>query len=458
VETETYSKRLINRDIFHLIIPSVMENILQLLAGLVITAMVGRLLASDIAAQGISNRIYQTFFALFRGLGTGATVIVALNFGKKELTKCRRVIEQAYLTTIPVAGIVVLLLSLFPHTILRLFTDDMSLINLGASYSRITAWAIPFMILICFNTAAFNGQGNTRTPMMIAMVLNVVNIIVGYISIFGLFGIGGFGIIGAAVSTVISQIVGASLGLYLLYNKKGFLRRIACDHKFFSLDRPEISALYATGIPAAAENVFWQLSAIIMSRVILSYGSNYYAAYQLGLNAEMLTEMPAMGFVVAATTLSARAIGQRDPELYRAYFNRLTRIALYVGIAASAILFIFCYNFMGFLTNKADLIQIGGGYVFYMGFAQIPQVLSKVFNGVIRSSGGKRVPMYISFIGIWIVRVPFILLFGLVLRLDIKYIWITIAADQISRLVISLVYMRKRRITHYVDKLIEEEA
>ena len=66
-----------------------------------------------------------------------------------------------------------------------------------------------------------------------------------------------------------AQAVGAGTGLYLLYKKKGGLfRKVPSEHKFFSFDKKCIYEIYTTGIPAALETVFWQVSAIILSKVI----------------------------------------------------------------------------------------------------------------------------------------------------------------------------------------------
>ena len=89
-------KKQVNRDIFRMVLPIVIENVLQMLAGLVTTAMIGRLLADDIAAQGIGNRINNTFWALFKGVGIGATVIVAMRYGQQKFHMCRRTVEQVY--------------------------------------------------------------------------------------------------------------------------------------------------------------------------------------------------------------------------------------------------------------------------------------------------------------------------------------------------------------------------
>ena len=450
--------KALNRDIARIIVPSMMESILQLVAGLICTAMVGRLLADDIAAQGISNRIYQICYAVFRGLRIGLTVVAATYIGEQAYGKYRRSVEQAYLTGIPAACLMAAGVALCSGTIARLFTDDARLIGVVVSYSRIGAWAIPFMAVSAFNAAAFNGQGDTKTPMKIAAVFNIINILAGYLCIFGYRSFEGWGVRGAAIATVLSQMIGALLGLWLLYRPAGTMRAHMHGNRFLSLDRDMTKKLYATGIPASMESVLWQFSAIAMSRVILDYGTYHYAAYQLGLQAETITEMPADGFIIASTALTSRAIGEKNGALLRGYYRQLTRMGLAVGIIASAMLFLLGKEIMWVLTDKADLRAIGTGYVFLMGFAQIPQVLTKVYNGVIRAAGYIRVPMYFAFAGIWLLRVPLSMLACWIFRLPIEAIWVVIVADQASRLFMSMAFSRWKDIRHCIENREQREG
>ena len=445
-------KKKVNRDIFKMVLPIIIENVLQMSAGLVTTAMIGRLLADDISAQGIGNRITNTFWALFKGVGIGATVIVALRYGQQKFHLCRRTIEQVYITALPAAFGCVVLTLIFMDPILHLFTQDAALLQAAFRFARIAIFAVPFMALSSVNAAAFNGHGNTKTPMYLAFLMNGVNIVLGYLLIFGPGPLPALGLVGAAVSTVVSWMTGALTGLALLYARHGYFGHEHHNQPFFSLDKPILKEVYKTGVPAACENVFWQLSAIVLSNVILGYGSAAFAAYNLGLQAEMICEMPGIGFVTASTSLAARAIGMGDDQLYRAYFKQMRKFSFFTGLAASVALFTFAGGFMTLLTDKPEIQAIGRVYVFIMGFAQIPQDLAKVYNGTIRSAGYRNVPMIISFVGIWCVRVPISVVFGKLLGWDISGVWIAIALDQIVRILLSMGIFQKKRVIDRVTQ------
>lgn len=451
-------KKKINRDITKLAIPVVLENMLQILANVITAAMIGRLISSDISAQGISQRVTQIYWALFRGIGIGVTVAAAISYGAGKLGRCRRIAEQTYLTFMPVAILFTVITLLFPRQLLGFFTNDALILARGVEYTRIAVWAVPFTVLTTINASAFNGQGNTKTPMYIAIFLNCVNVVVGYAFIFGKLGCPELGLIGAAIAYVVSQGLGGLLGIWLLYKPDGFFSRCQHGESFWKLDRECIREVVTTGMPAACENLFWQFSAVLLSKAILSYGSDCYAAYQLGLQAEMLCEMPSVGLLTTATQLGGKAIGMRDQPLFEAYYKQLLKVASVLAVLSCAALFFFPGVFMGFLTNNPALYAIGVKYVFIMSFAQPPQVLSKIFTGMTRAAGYKRVPMTISFIGIWCVRVPLALLSAWVFHLDITAIWWTITIDQISRILLSIAIFKKKDIVHTIDRMNQQEA
>ena len=434
-----YGKKVIKRDIYQIIIPMILENILQISANLVITAMVGRLLANDISAQGICIRITDTLWCFYKGVAIGATVLIARAYGAGRHQDCRKIAEQTILTEMIIVFIFQVVLYFKAPLFLGFFSKDPQILSLAEGYMKTIIFEFPFVVITTVVTASFQGYGNTKIPMYIAVLMNVVNIVCGYCFIFGAFGIPGMGIKGAATALLMAQAVGAGTGLYLLYKKKGGLfRKVPSEHRFFSFDKKCIYEIYTTGIPAALETVFWQVSAIILSKVILFYGNQAFAAYQLGIQAEEITEMPAIGFSTASTTLAARAIGMQDEELRKVYFKEQLKVGVFISSITSVLLIFLPRFFMTLMTDKPELQAIGVVYVFVMGFIQIPQNLSRIYNVTIRSIVYKKANMLVAGFGIWIVRIPLCMLAAYVLRLPLTIIWIIIAMDQVSRFLLSV--------------------
>lgn len=440
MEAVVYEKKSIVKEIYQIIIPMILENILQISAGLITTAMVGRLLANDISAQGICLRITDTLWCFYKGVAIGTTILIARAYGAGKHRDCRKIAEQTLLTEFAFVLIFQLCLFFRAPTFLGFFSKDAQILALAEDYMKIIVFGFPFVVIMTVVTASFQGYGNTKVPMYIAVLMNVVNIVCGYCLIFGVFGLPGMGIKGAALALVIAQAVGALTGIYMLYNRKnGLFGNVKSSQKFFAFDRHCVFEIYATGIPAALESMFWQFSAIILSKVILFYGNSAFAAYQLGIQAETITEMPAIGFSTASTTLAARAIGKKDDQLRKIYFKELLKVGVTISVCTSLLLILLPKQFMVLMTDKPELQAIGVVYVFVMGFIQMPQNLSRIYNGTLRAMGHVNAPMLIAGFGIWIIRIPLCMLAAYVFEWPLISLWLIIALDQISRFAISVI-------------------
>ena len=150
-----HNKKEVSRQIYRMLIPMILENVLTTSASLVTTAMVGRLTALEISAQGVGGRITNTYLSLFKGLAIGVTVVAALYFGEGRRDKCRRTVEQAFATAVPLGLMITGLVAVFPRWFIRLFTSDADIMSYAVGYLQILAVGLPFVAITCFVTAAF---------------------------------------------------------------------------------------------------------------------------------------------------------------------------------------------------------------------------------------------------------------------------------------------------------------
>lgn len=112
-----HNRKEVSRQIYRMLIPMILENVLTTSASLVTTAMVGRLTALEISAQGVGGRITNTYLSLFKGLAIGVTVVAALYFGEGRRDKCRRTVEQAFATAVPLGLVITGLVAFFPQLV-----------------------------------------------------------------------------------------------------------------------------------------------------------------------------------------------------------------------------------------------------------------------------------------------------------------------------------------------------
>jgi putative MATE family efflux protein len=435
----------IRKEIFSLILPITIDNILQMIAGLVSMGMIGRVDTLSVGAIGLTTRITQIVWAIFKGITTGATVFVAQAHGAKDYKRLRHIIQQTLLSTFVFVVFLQQIIFWNAEFFLSVFNPKPDLMENAALYLKIVSFGLPFWVVMIVVSGVLQGMGNAKTPMKITIIMNLLNIVIGYILIFGNLGLPKLGLEGAAIGLVIAQFVGALLGLYMLFNNEGVLNPIF-NKSSFKVDFKEIMNIYRVGTPTAFESIFWQAAAIILTRVILSYGVVALAAYQIGLNAESISFTPALGFSVAATALIGRSLGANDGERGKLYLKELIKGSALLTIVLASMLIFMPKGIMGLLTNDKNVIELGAKYLFLMGLVQIPQNISGVLNGSLRGAGFTWVPMVVAFSGIWLIRVPLSLILTYIFHFDINAIWVVICIDQIVRFGLSITIYRVKNI------------
>ncbi|EPZ54489.1 MATE efflux family protein [[Clostridium] sordellii ATCC 9714] len=296
--------------------------------------------------------------------------------------------------------------------------------------------------------------------------MNITSIIVGYLFIFGNFNMPKLGVQGAAIGTFSGYFLACFYGMYLMFNsKKGYVyfgervEKIKFNLKEFlkglKPDINQIKNVYKIGIPISIENSFWQLSTIILTRAILNYGEVTLAAYQLGLQAESISFMPSNAFAIAATAFVGQCVGAKNEELGKSYMKELFKSTIIITLITSIPLIFFPKQLMLILTNDSQLIDISAKYLIVMGVIQLAGNLGGVINGALRGSGFTKLPMIISAIGIWGIRVPFTIFIVYFTKLDIQWVWVAMGLDVCIRWVIGYFIYKKKDLYSSKDKFVE---
>ncbi len=446
------NSRTADRKILGILIPVIIENGLMTLSGMILTALIGRLPVMDMNAYGLSNRIYNIYGALIRGLAAAVLVLFAREISGNSRKSVHHMIQESYMEIGFCSVLLSVMILCCSGPFLSLLTDDPALMASGKQLLNETVWFYPLYALVRLNASAFQAKGNTRTPMIIAAAGNLVSMISGYIWIFGAGSFAGYGIHGAALAQNLSLAVMLVMGLYLLYGRHGEYEGAFDNWKL--QDFSGTARLVRLGIPAAAEDVSWQLAATAVSGMILGYGQEYYAAYQLGLQAEGFCDTMSAGFLTASLSLASSSEGE-ERRLYKTRLQYFCRIitavtAVYLLLCSEKVLFL--------LTDKAELVHIAKGYLFCMVLSQYATHMQRISNGFLKAEGCAKEAMQIHLVGLWLIRVPPVFIFAHVLKTDILLIWQVFNADLWIRYILMEECLKKRAEAHRTETVIHHTA
>ncbi|MCL2498383.1 MAG: MATE family efflux transporter [Symbiobacteriaceae bacterium] len=442
IAAEEISQSELRRRILTIVWPVTADSVLQLLVSFVSTGLVGRLGDLAMSAVSLSSRITQFAWAIFGGVSTATTVLVARAIGAKDKEAARNTAVQALIVSVGLIAFMTVALFSLARPILLMLNATGELLSLSMGYLSIALFTLPLVAIMQVIGGVARGMGDTRTPMLISFCVNVINAISGWILIYGNLGFPAYGINGAAMAAVISQSIGASLALIYISSSRGIGLR---PKDFLTFSRQEAVRILRIGIPASTEMVFWQMATMLMMGLMVTFGTVSLAAHNLGLQAEGISYMPGAGFGVAATTLIGHSLGAQNPQLARRYFREILTWGITLSSFTSLLLLFGNIQLMSVLTDQRNVIELGAYYLWLMSFTQVPSLVTGIISGTLRSSGDVQAPMIIAAVGMWGLRIPLSFILGAEwgMNLGVHGVWYAMTIDLFVRLALAIWRYRK---------------
>lgn len=407
-----------------LALPAVGEQLLNMAVGLVDTFMVGHLGASAVAAVGLANQAIMLATTFFAAIATGVTALVARHTGAHESEGADRILHQGYLLG-ALLGVAATGLALaLAGPIIAALRAPADVIAPGETYLRIASTVFISAAWMFIGNAALRGAGDTRSPMLIMLVVNVINIVVAYLFIYGPGPFPQLGVAGSALGAAAGRGVGGLLATYLLWRGRAGLKlRLAQLRP----DVAQIKRIVNIGLPAGAELLMMRLGMTVYVTTVAALGTTAYAAHQLALQGESLAFMPGFGFAVAATTLVGQGLGAGDPGRARADAYLAQRIALILMSAMGVLFFFFAGPIIDVFIDDPAVVQLGIWPLRLVAFSQPALATMMVLSGGLRGAGDTRATLVITAAGLWLIRLPLALL--LTGPLGLIGAWIAMGVD-----------------------------
>jgi len=393
--------------VLNLALPAVGEQLLNMAVGLVDTFMVGHLGAEAVSAVGLSNQAVMVVTTFFAAVATGVTALAARHVGAKEPEQASRIVNQGYLIG---AGIG-LLATIFGLTlavpIMHVLRAPAEVVQPGAVYLSTVSLTFLLAAWLFIGNAALRGAGDTRTPMLVMLIVNVVNIVVAYAFIYGLGPAPALGVTGSAIGAATARGLGGVIVTWRLWRGRAGLR-LRVRH--LRPDLPVIRRIANIGLPAGAEQLLMRFGMMTYAVTVAALGTKAFAAHQLALQGESISFMPGMGFAIAATTLMGQGLGARDPARARNDARRAQQAGIAVMSAMGVIFFIFASQIIGLFIDDPEVIRLGVWPLRLVAFSQPALATLLILAGALRGAGDTRATMVITASGLWLVRVPLALL------------------------------------------------
>lgn len=444
----SYSRNEIRRNILSLAWPTITEQLLVMMVGIVSTILVARLGKESMAAVGMVNNLVNFFQTIFAGLATGTTIIIARITGESGVQKAKSALMQSLLMGAVFGLIFTAICMYFSEDILKLFfgSAEKAVLEKGLLYYRFILISIPLMILDMLIAGGLRGAGDTKTPLYVTIIVNIINAVLSVTLIFGMeFGsfisIPSYGVKGAAIAVMTARICGGVMRIALLFWKKSKINFTLKDR--FKLNTKVMKRIIRVGIPSFMENLIMQGGFLVIQVMVVAIGTVQSAAYQIGGNIHSLAFMPIFGFAITTTTTVGQNLGRQDYEKAEIYAYENKQMAIMVGVCAGLLEFILAEPLARLYSTDPDVIRVS--MIVVRGFALIEPFMGieKVSAAAMRAAGDIKYVLVTAVVALWSFRILIALILTKFTNLGIYGIMVGIFLDFSVRAIMYIVRMKK---------------
>ena len=441
------------RRAFLLILPIVLQSIINQGVNMMDTVMVGKLGESAISATSLANQFYNIFTFLCMGVSAAGLVLSSQYYGAKDLKTVRNVFDFVLQLILAGGTVFALVTALLPEQIMRIFTKDEEVIALGAQYLRVTAFIyLPHgLSLVVANV--MRSIGNARLGLYVSIVSFVVNIGANYLFIFGKLGAPALGVRGAAVGTLIARLTEFVFCMtYLLriekvlkYRPQGLLK--LPGKKLFGEFR-------RLGMPAIISDSLLALAASMISIILGHMGKEVVSAYAIVSVMDRLATVAIQGATSAAGVIIGQSVGEGKFKRAQKEGWTFLMLAAIIGVVGGILVYVLGEWSIGLYEIAPSTVEIttrmmeaSAVIVFFQA------VQSSLSKGILRGGGDTRFLMVADIIFQWVASIPLGALTGLVLKLPPEWVLIALRIDFIIKSVWLVFRLKSGKWIHKAKKV-----
>lgn len=425
---KTVKKDDFYRQMFKLAIPIIIQNLLSAAVNSSDVIMLNYVGQSAISAVSLAANYSNILFMVYYGLGTGASLLCAQYFGKKNMQAIHAVEGIALRFSLAISALVALAAFTMPQRMLLLFTSDQELIAIGSSYIRIMGitylcWGVTEIYL-----AILRSIGRVTISMTLNMLAFGLNILLNAVFIFGLFGAPKLGVTGVAIATASSRLIQLIACVIVSLLSKDVKLNPAY---MFIRSKTLLNDFVHLSLPALGNDLSWSVAFSMYSVILGHLGTEAVAANSLVTVVRNVGSVFCFAIASAGTILLGRVMGQEELEKSKSYASRMLKMAVVAGAVGGVIVL----AVTPFVLRFASLNDTAMHYLEYMLLINSYYIMGSAVNtaliaGVFRAGGDTKFGLICDTIDMWVYAVPLGFFAAFVLKLPVLWVYFLLCTDE----------------------------
>ncbi len=438
------------RQIFRLTLPIVVQNLLSAAVSSADVVMLNSVGQSAISAVSLASQYASVLFMIFYGLGTGATMLSAQYWGKKDIHAIELVEGIALRFSLAISTVFLLCTLFVPDWMMRVFTNDAELISLGASYLHIVGFSYVFWSISEIYLASLRSVERVTISTILNALALGLNVCLNAVFIYGLFGAPKLGVSGVALATSISRGIQLFCCILVSHYSKDVKLRFSY---IFARNKILFQDFLRLSIPALGNDLSWSVAFSMYSVVLGHLGSDMVAANSIVVVVRNFATVFCYSLGSVSTIWLGKLIGQGDMDMAKRDSKRLVWLTVFTGILGG----IFVLIASPFVLSHASLTDQAMHYLKYMLLINSYYIVGTALNttliaGVFRAGGDSRFGFICDTIDMWCYGVPLGFLSAFVFKLPHLVVYFLLCTDEFVKWPWVIAHYRSYKWLHNVTK------
>lgn len=432
-------KRSLRKEIVRLAFPIALQQFMTALVGACDAIMLGKLSQDAMSAVSLATQVTFVFNLFMFAFMAGENMFVAQYYGKGDYTG----ISQVFSLVTKICGcIAVVFLAgtlFFPEQLMRILTNEETLIVLGSEYLRVIGISYVFSGIAQTFLAIMKNCGAVNMSTLINGVMVILNIVLNAVFIFGLSGFPKMGIKGAALATVLATVVQFlwSVGYVLCRIRAVKFSLRSCEKKLFG-------RFWQKTVPLLINNLAWGIGFSMYSVIMGHLGTDAVAANGIANISKNLVVCFCLGLGNAGSIIVGNRLGADRLQEAKEAGGTLTKTAIIAGIVSGLVLI----ALSPFITKMVDLTPTARGYLQKMLLISSYYIAGKSVNcmtigGIFAAGGDSKFGMLCDSVTLWCIIVPLGCICAFILKLPVMVVYFVLNLDEIIKLPVVYKHYKK---------------
>ncbi len=426
--TQDLTRGSLKRQVHQLALPVIGGSLFHFAFEFIDMIWVGRLGSEALAAVSSSQFVVWIFLSTAGIPAIGLMAVLARRYGEGRHEEARSIGSAGLSIGLLLGACFVVVAQYILAPFIGLMELEGEVYRLAFNYARIILVVAPVFFISFVAEKIFHAAGDTATPVRLLAGAIIINILLDPLLIFGWLGFPRLGVAGAALATVIAEVLYMLLLLFILVRRRLFSIKVSAFRFRFDL----LWKLIRIGTPQSLTGIIFSLVYMFLTSILAGFGPEPIAALGIGHRVEYISWILAMGYSTAASTIVGQNLGAGRIDRVRSGVRRAMLTAASLSGVLAAIYFFASEPCVLIFSRDPAVVATGGAYLRILALSQIFMAMEIVYDGAF-SGAGNTLPLMTISVPLSMARIPLALFFVNQVTHDVSGVWWAITISTIIR-------------------------